>query len=154
MKGWRMLVAGATLVGALTAPSTAQAGRYLDDAGWGALSMLANVVYMPTKLVYATLGGLTGGMAYACTVGDLDTAESIWSASMGGSYVVTPGMLRGEQPVVFAAVPGWSTVSAEASAQDPLGWPSVEVEDDDFEGTTFGRSTTPSSLADESIGGF
>ena len=154
MKGWRMLMAGAALAGVLMAPGTARAGQYLEDAGWGSLSMLTNVVYMPAKLTYAMLGGITGGMAYACTAGNLDTAESIWSASMGGSYVVTPRMLRGEQPVVFAAVPGWSTTQTVQAQDDPLAWPSVEVEDDDFEGTTFGRTTTPSTLDDESIGGF
>ena len=66
MKGWRMLVGALALVAALTAARPAEAG-YLEDAGWGALTVLTNVFYMPAKLGYATLGGLTGGFAFALT---------------------------------------------------------------------------------------
>jgi hypothetical protein len=41
-------------------------------------------------------------MAYLLTVGNLDTAESIWSPSLGGTYVVTPAMLRNEEPILFS----------------------------------------------------
>jgi hypothetical protein len=75
---------------------------YGSDAGYGALAVAANLFYMPAKVVYALLGGLTGGLAYCLTVGDLDTAESVWSPSLGGTYVVTPAMLRGDQPVLFS----------------------------------------------------
>lgn len=153
MKGLRMLVVGATLAGALSAPPAARA-EYLDDAGWGSLTMLANVGYMPAKMVYALMGGLTGGLAYACTAGDLDAAEKVWSTSMGGTYVLTPGMLRGEQGVVFAALPGSKRPDTTA-ASDPLAWPSVEVEDDDFAGTTFGKTgDAPPPPAEQGLGGF
>src|SRR5438034_11089422 len=81
MKGWRMLVGALALVAALTAARPAEAG-YLEDAGWGALTVLTNVFYMPAKLGYATLGGLTGGFAFALTGGDLQTAETVWVTSM------------------------------------------------------------------------
>lgn len=139
MKGLRSLVVGAALAGLLSAPATVRAG-YLEDAGWGSLTMLANVVYMPAKMVYASVGGLTGGFAYACTAGNLRTAESIWSPSMGGTYVLTPGMLRGQQGIAFAALPGGSGTAVADASSDPLAWPSVEVQDDDFAGTTFSRS--------------
>jgi len=88
-----MLVGALALVAALTAARPAEAG-YLEDAGWGALTVLTNVFYMPAKLGYATLGGLTGGFAFALTGGDLQKAETVWVTSMGGTYVVTPGMLQ------------------------------------------------------------
>src|SRR2546430_2121446 len=47
-----------------------------------------NVVYRTAKLCYATLGGLTGGLAFALTAGDLKTAETVWVTTMGGTYVV------------------------------------------------------------------
>src|SRR3989442_5620422 len=83
----------------------ARAG-YLEDAGWGTLTVVANVVYMPAKITYAALGGLTGGFAFALTGGDLKTAETVWVTSMGGTYVVTPRMLQGEDPIAFAGTPG------------------------------------------------
>src|SRR5438552_14042562 len=105
MKGWRMLVGALALFAALTAARPAEAG-YLEDAGWGTLTVLTNVVYMPAKITYATLGGLTGGFAFALTGGDLKTAETVWVTSMGGTYVVTPRMLQGEDPIAFAGTPG------------------------------------------------
>jgi hypothetical protein len=75
--------------------------NYWSDAGYGTLAVLANVLYMPTKVVYSTLGVITGGLAYVLTVGDSDTAERVWSPSVGGSYVVTPAMLRGDEPMLF-----------------------------------------------------
>ncbi len=77
-------------------------GDYPSEAGYGVLAVATNLLYMPAKLVYATLGGLTGGLAYLLTVGDMDTAESIWSPSLGGTYVVSTRMLRGEDPVLFS----------------------------------------------------
>ena len=75
--------------------------NYWSDAGYGTLAVFANVLYMPAKVVYSTLGVITGGLAYVLTVGDSDTAEREWSPSVVGSYVVTPAMLRGDEPMLF-----------------------------------------------------
>ena len=75
--------------------------NYWSDAGYGSLAVLTNVFYMPVKFVYGTLGLLTGSLAYVLTAGDSDTAQRVWSPSLGGSYVVTPAMLRGDEPVLF-----------------------------------------------------
>src|SRR6058998_1162255 len=122
MKGWRMLVGALALVAALTAARPAEAG-YLEDAGWGALTVLTNVVYMPAKLCYATLGGLTGGFAFALAGGDLQTAETVWVTSMGGTYVVTPSMLQGQEPIVFTGTPSGSSTTSDTRSVDerPLG---------------------------------
>jgi len=85
--------------------------------------VLSNVVYMPAKLCYATLGGLTGGLAFALTAGDLQTAETVWVTTMGGTYVVTPGMLQGQEPIAFSGTPaGTSTTADTRSVEErPLG---------------------------------
>ncbi|TMB59464.1 MAG: hypothetical protein E6J56_00160, partial [Deltaproteobacteria bacterium] len=83
-------------LGACLGTATPARAGYLEDAGWGTLTVLTNVVYMPAKITYAVLGGLTGGFAFALTGGDLKTAETVWVTSMGGTYVVTPRMLQGE----------------------------------------------------------
>jgi hypothetical protein len=105
MKGWRTIIATVVLVAGLATARPAAAG-FLGDAGWGTLTVLTNVVYMPAKITYAVLGGLTGGIAFALTGGDLKTAETVWVTSMGGTYVVTPRMLQGEDPIAFAGTPG------------------------------------------------
>lgn len=86
---------------AATAAATEKETHYWSDAGYGTLSIFANLLYMPVKFVYGGLGLITGSLAYVLTVGDSDTAERVWSPSLGGSYVVTPGMLRGDDPLLF-----------------------------------------------------
>lgn len=86
---------------ALAGPAQAKEG-YGNEAGWGFAAVLANLLYIPAKLVYATLGGVTGGLGYILTVGNSDVAEKIMAPSVGGTYVLTPGMLRGEQPIFFS----------------------------------------------------
>ncbi len=63
----------------------------------GALSVL----YLPFKATYAVLGGFFGGFAYALTAGDETVADSIWNASLGGTYWLTPQHLGGDRPVYF-----------------------------------------------------
>jgi hypothetical protein len=71
------------------------------ELGWGFGSVLANVFYMPTKVAYAGLGLLTGGLGYLLTAGRGDVANEIIYPAVKGTYVVTPSHLKGEQPVVF-----------------------------------------------------
>jgi len=113
MKGWRGVAATAAVVVTLMGARPAQAA-FLEDAGWGTLTALTNVVYMPAKIIYATIGGLTGGLAYGLTAGDYQTAETVWVTTMGGNYVVTPGMLRGEESLSFAGTPGGNSTSSPA----------------------------------------
>ena len=86
---------------ALSAPITVQAD-FSDDVGVGTATVLANVVYMPTKLVYATLGGITGGFAYVLTGGNYTTAERVWTPSLGGNYVLNPEHIRGQDQIYFS----------------------------------------------------
>ncbi len=86
-----------------TAPAGANESQYLKDAGIGTATVAANVVYIPAKLGYALLGGLTGGMAYALTGGNKEVAERVWSPSMGGNYILSTDHLRGTEPIYFSA---------------------------------------------------
>ncbi len=76
--------------------------RFATDFGLGVGAFFTNLVYMPVKFVYATLGGITGGFAYVLTGLNYDIAKSVWVPSTGGDYVVTPSMLRGDQPIYFS----------------------------------------------------
>ena len=71
------------------------------ELGWGVGTVLANVFYMPTKVVYAGLGLLTGGLGYMLTAGRGDVANEIIYPAVKGTYVLTTDHLKGEQPVVF-----------------------------------------------------
>src|SRR5688572_7814220 len=116
MSGWRLLVVAAAVAASLGMPRDARASDYPNEAGWGALSGLANVGYMPAKTIYALIGGLGGGMAYVCTGGDYQTASNIWEMSLGGTYAVTRNMLRGEDRIQFAGTPSDAQASSEAPA--------------------------------------
>ncbi len=105
MKKWIALVALSLWLGSAV-PTRAQeqeeGGNFVRDFGYGTACVFVNFLYMPTKFVYATLGGLTGGFAYLLTGLNYDVAERIWSPSLGGNYVVTPAHLRNEQTLYFS----------------------------------------------------
>ena len=115
MSGWRTLVVAAALAATLGAPRAVRADDYPNQAGWGALSVLSNIGYMPAKSVYALVGGVTGGIAYACTAGNYQTANNIWESSLGGTWALSPQMLRGEEGIYFAGGPNASTSASAAS---------------------------------------
>jgi len=71
------------------------------EFGWGVGTVLANVFYMPTKVVYAGLGLVTGGIGYMLTAGRGDVANEIIYPAVKGTYVLTTDHLKGEKPVVF-----------------------------------------------------
>ena len=121
------LAVGLVVAAGMQAPAQAEEERGTwAEAGIGVGAMLANVLYMPAKLVYAGLGTITGGLTYALTGGSYDTAESVWVASLGGNYVVTPDMLTGERSIEFSGTPAVQTAnlveepaSATAREQGP-----------------------------------
>ncbi len=69
--------------------------------GSGALSLL----YTPIKVTYAVLGGFFGGFAYILTGGNAETATAIWDSSLGGTYVIQPEHLRGDESILFMGPP-------------------------------------------------
>jgi len=71
------------------------------ELGWGVGTVVANIFYMPTKVVYAGLGLLTGGIGYMLTAGRGDVANEIIYPAVKGTYVLTKENLKGEQPIVF-----------------------------------------------------
>jgi hypothetical protein len=126
MTGWRLVVSGLVACAVVTArpvlaaddlgawsagndPAAFDSGPSGSDTwsavGWGALTGLSNLLYVPAKLAYAGLGGLTGGIALGLTGGDVETAEKIWQPSLGGDYFLTPSMIQGEDSFSFAGGP-------------------------------------------------
>ena len=64
-------------------------------------SVGASALYFPAKVLFAAGGAATSGVAYLVTLGDSDPAQSIWTASVDGDYVVTPSMIEGHDDVDF-----------------------------------------------------
>jgi hypothetical protein len=93
-------------------------------AGYGVGALFANVLYIPAKLVYATLGGIVGGGTYLITAGNSQAANTVWRSSLGGDYVVTPQMLAGQQPINFSGptdtppTPGQSANVSSSTSPD------------------------------------
>ena len=94
---------GCGLVAVLLALPALARADFAEDAGMGTATVLANVVYMPAKLGYAFLGGVTGGFAYVLTGANYEVAEKIWTPFLGGHYVLNPNQLRGDEPIYFSA---------------------------------------------------
>jgi hypothetical protein len=94
-----VMVAVLALPAAALATDKRQAGR---DASIGLATVVANIFYIPAKVGYAAIGGLTGGLTFALTGGNLDAAESVWVASGGGDYVLSPQHIQGQQRIQFS----------------------------------------------------
>jgi hypothetical protein len=109
----RVLLGVGLSVWLMVAPTAAWAG-YLSEAGLGTASMFSSFIYGPIKLTYAILGGTIGGLSYLLSVGSLDVANRIWVPSLGGSYIITPEMLTGEQAIHFFGSTTKATDSTEA----------------------------------------
>jgi hypothetical protein len=89
------------------------------DAAVGVGTALVNVLYIPLKLTYATVGGVVGGLAYLLTIGDYDVANEVWQPTLGGSYIVTPSMLTGDEPFRFSGGSPEAPKAAPAQKQWP-----------------------------------
>ena len=90
-------------------PATAGAAQTKEagnDFGIGMVAVLANVVYMPVKVTYGLLGGLTGGFAYVLSGANRNVADGVWVPSMGGDYILTTDMMTGHEKVHFSGVRG------------------------------------------------
>lgn len=104
---WRRMVVGILLCGVLfgASPPVAHAEEStFSNVGAGIGAAFANLLYIPGKLVYAALGAVTGTLAYGLTLGNMDVASGIWEPTIGGTYVLTPDMMRGEEPIRFNGV--------------------------------------------------
>lgn len=105
----RIYAAGAALVFSATmlfaVPASADdVKRAKADAGLGLATVVANIFYIPVKVAYAAVGGITGGLAYAVTAGNKSVAERVWVSSVGGDYVLTGDMVAGDQKINFNGV--------------------------------------------------
>ncbi len=98
-----------------TAPSSPSESGAMRVAE-GAAVVFSNLLYVPAKLAYASVGAVTGGLVLVVSH-DTSVATDVWSQTMGGNYFVLPGHLRGEAPLHFLG--GQSKVEPPAPVASP-----------------------------------
>ncbi|MFI5316225.1 MAG: hypothetical protein ACHQ6T_11030 [Myxococcota bacterium] len=103
---FRLLAAALVCAAIAGAPVAARADEAPErnimlHYGLGLGAVLCTLVYGPVKVVYATLGSITGGLAYLLTGGRLDVPREIIQPAIRGDYVVTPEHLTFNQPLQF-----------------------------------------------------
>jgi hypothetical protein len=100
--GCPVVIAGAVAGGATGAVVSTNKGQEEHHSALTYVgTVVADVVYVPAKVIFAGLGAVTSGAAYLLTLGDADVSRNIWNSSVNGDYVLTPAMIDGEQPVHF-----------------------------------------------------
>ena len=103
------------------APVSAMADRgdLAKEAGIGAGTALATLIYAPVKIAYALGGLIVGGLAWGFSGGDSDVAGVILTPSLRGDYVLSPRQLQGKEEIEFFGLkPEYRTAAAESSYDD------------------------------------
>ena len=93
-----ILVFAATLVVlGLAAPAAADSAA--QDVAYGAGSVLGTAVYAPFKATFCILGGITSGFTFPFA--GADTAGRVATTGCGGTWAITPAVLKGQEHVKF-----------------------------------------------------
>jgi len=94
--GLTILPAGVTF--AQDQPSSSHGS---DSTGIQVASWLLTIPYCAGKSAFAVAGSVVGGLGYAFSGGNSETAQAIWTKSVYGTYILRPAHLRGEEPIHF-----------------------------------------------------
>jgi hypothetical protein len=103
LMGLTMIPPGSTL-----AEDQASSTDSSDDTGIQVASWALTVPYCIGKSAFAIAGSVVGGLGYAFSGGNLKTAQSVWTPSINGTYILRPAHLRGEEPIHFLGKPDGS----------------------------------------------
>ncbi len=97
------ILMGLTMVppGSTLAEDQASDTNSSDDTGMKVASWALTVPYCAAKAAFAVAGSVVGGLGYAFSGGDSKTAESVWTTSVYGTYILRPAHLRGEEQIHF-----------------------------------------------------
>jgi hypothetical protein len=94
-----MALALAAVLALAPSPARAEEESIAYEGAVGLGAALCTLVYSPLKLTYAAGGLVISGLAWLCTAGDTGVMETIYTAAVGGDYVVTPAHLEGSRPL-------------------------------------------------------
>ena len=98
-----MTVMGLTMIppGSALAGDQASSTDSSESTGIQVASWLLTVPYCAGKSAFAVAGSVVGGLGYALSGGNSETAQSIWTKSVYGTYILRPAHLRGDEPIQF-----------------------------------------------------
>jgi hypothetical protein len=107
---------GVVLVVLLTAisASPAAADTTGEEVGYGGGSVFTTLVYAPFKATFCILGAITSG--FTLPFAGTQTAGKVATAACGGTWAITPSVLKGQERVRFV---GGSSSGSEAAAKGP-----------------------------------
>ena len=92
--GLTMIPPGSTLAEDQSSGTDSSEGTGIQVASW-----LLTVPYCAGKSAFAIAGSVVGGLGYAFSGGNSETAQSIWTKTVYGTYILRPAHLRGEEPI-------------------------------------------------------
>jgi hypothetical protein len=139
-RGALVAILAVALVGAPTVGFAAESSDHVSrESGLGAAAAISSLVYGPVKILWAVGGLVSGGLAWAFTAGDTEVASTVFTRSLRGTYVITPAILTGEEPLEFIgrdiddsqrtenvaavdAAPTTTTQGFDDSGYDEMGW--------------------------------
>jgi hypothetical protein len=84
-----------------------------QEVAYGVGSVTSTLVYAPVKASFCILGAVTSG--FTLPFGGPRTAEEVASAACGGTWAVTPEVLKGREPIRFVGGNGEPSGSRAAS---------------------------------------
>ncbi|HMF85560.1 MAG TPA: hypothetical protein VK598_04330 [Nitrospiraceae bacterium] len=110
-----MTVMGLTMIppGSTLAKEQTSGTDSSEDTGMQVASWLLTVPYCAGKSAFAIAGSVVGSLGYAFSGGNSETAQTIWSKTVYGTYILRPTHLRGEEPIQFLG-------KAEESQSEPM----------------------------------
>ena len=112
MKTIVTFVLGLGLLG-FTAAVPAHAESASQEVAYGAGSVFGTLLYAPFKTSFCVVGAVTSGLALP--FGGPQTTERVATAACGGTWAITPDVLKGRERVRF--VGGGSSQGSQASAR-------------------------------------
>ena len=75
----------------------------LSQIGTGVGSALGTVIYFPFKTVFCIGGGIVSGLTLIFA--GRDSADKVAGTACRGTWVITPDVVKGKEPVKFAGDP-------------------------------------------------
>jgi hypothetical protein len=98
MKRGVALVGGIGIVLA-AAVSPAHADSTAQEVAYGTGSVFSTLLYAPVKGSFCILGGITSG--FTLPFGGTETAGKVATTACGGTWAITPDVLKGKERVRF-----------------------------------------------------
>ena len=95
-----LVLPGSALADDPLAGADGSEGTGIQVASWA-----LTVPYAIGKGAFALGGTVVGSLGYLFSGGNFHTAQTVWTRSIYGTYILRPAHLRGEEPIHFLGKP-------------------------------------------------